>query len=239
MRFDGTVPWYTGWGLNDVMLLAGVTEADEVVFAFADAREQPGLRPSPPLRLAALTAARTVSLELDGLRVPAENVVRRTPRAEFARVDVPRSTNASPAVFGVARAALDLLGDTPDERGAAESLRAGLDEVRARAYALADHPVAHEHVEERLALRTRAYDLMRAATTAAVVAGGGGRRASTAPLSGSPGRRCSCWCRGRRRRCAGRTWRHCPASDADRPRRHREGFTCPPGPERPPGRRPS
>jgi alkylation response protein AidB-like acyl-CoA dehydrogenase len=21
--FDGTVPWYTGWGLNDVMLLAG------------------------------------------------------------------------------------------------------------------------------------------------------------------------------------------------------------------------
>ncbi|CAM5327769.1 Acyl-CoA dehydrogenase, short-chain specific [Streptomyces rochei] len=173
VRFDGTVPWYTGWGLNDVMLLAGVTEADEVVFAFADAREQPGLRPSPPLRLAALTAARTVSLELDGLRVPAENVVRRTPRAEFARVDVPRSANASPAVFGVARAALDLLGDTPDERGAAESLRVGLDEVRARAYALADHPVAHEHVEERLALRTRAYDLMRAATTAAVVAGGG------------------------------------------------------------------
>ncbi|NUP45319.1 MAG: acyl-CoA/acyl-ACP dehydrogenase, partial [Streptomyces sp.] len=23
-RFEGTVPWYTGWGLNDVMLLAGV-----------------------------------------------------------------------------------------------------------------------------------------------------------------------------------------------------------------------
>ncbi|MGW7793786.1 acyl-CoA dehydrogenase family protein, partial [Streptomyces tricolor] len=32
-RFDGTVPWYTGWGLNDVLLLAGVTDADEVLFA--------------------------------------------------------------------------------------------------------------------------------------------------------------------------------------------------------------
>lgn len=63
-RFDGTVPWYTGWGLNDVMLLAGVTDADEALFAFTEAREQEGLRPSDPMRLAALTASRTVSLEL-------------------------------------------------------------------------------------------------------------------------------------------------------------------------------
>ncbi|PZG96050.1 hypothetical protein C1I97_26680, partial [Streptomyces sp. NTH33] len=54
------------WGLNDVMLLAGVTDGAEVVFAFAEAREQPGLRPSPPMRFAALTASRTVSLRLDG-----------------------------------------------------------------------------------------------------------------------------------------------------------------------------
>ncbi|MFC8068364.1 acyl-CoA dehydrogenase family protein [Streptomyces sp. NPDC057293] len=173
VRFDGTVPWYTGWGLNDLMLLAGVTDADEVVFAFADAREQPGLRASPPMRLVALTAARTVSLTLDGLWVPEESVVLRTPREEFARVDVPRSTNTSPAVFGLGYAALDLLGAAPAERGAADALRARLDEVRERAYALADHPVPHEHVEERLALRTRAYELLRAATTAAVVAGGG------------------------------------------------------------------
>ncbi|MGK9463489.1 hypothetical protein ACSLFT_26215 [Streptomyces sp. G6] len=173
MRFDGTVPWYTGWGLNDVMLLAGATEADEVVFAFTDAREQPGLRPSPPMRLAALTAARTVSVRLDGLWVPEEAVVLRAPREEFARTDTPRSTNTSPAVFGVARAALDLLARAPDGAAPTEAPRAQLDEVRSRAYALADHPVPHEHVEERLALRTRAYDVMRAATTTAVVAGGG------------------------------------------------------------------
>lgn len=36
----------------------------------AAARDRPGLRPSGPVRLAALTAARTVSLRLDGLRTP-------------------------------------------------------------------------------------------------------------------------------------------------------------------------
>lgn len=171
-RFDGTVPWYTGWGLNDVMLLAGVTESDEVVFAFADACEQPGLRASEPMRLAALTAARTVSLELTGLWMPEESVVLRAPQEKFALVDLPRSTNASPAVFGVAYAALRVLEES-GEAGPAQELRGRVDEVRRQAYELAEHPVAHERVEERLALRTRSYDLMRAATTAAVVAGGG------------------------------------------------------------------
>ncbi|MEU5317789.1 acyl-CoA dehydrogenase family protein [Streptomyces sp. NPDC021056] len=171
-RFDGTVPWYTGWGLNDVMLLAGVTDSDEIVFAFADAREQPGMRASEPMRLAALTAARTVSLELEGLWLPEESVVLRTPREKFALVDLPRSTNASPAVFGVAYAALRVLEDS-GEAEVARELRGQVDEVRRQAYELAEHPVAHEHVEERLALKTRSYDLMRAATTAAVVAGGG------------------------------------------------------------------
>ncbi|MFJ4686856.1 acyl-CoA dehydrogenase family protein [Streptomyces sp. NPDC091377] len=170
-RFDGRVPWFTGWGLNDVMLLAGVTETAELVFAFADARERSGLRASAPMRLAALTAARTVALELDGLWLPEEAVLLRTPRERFAEVDIPRSANASPAVFGIAYAALDLLGE--GDRATVAPLRARLDEVRERAYALADHPVPHERVEERLALRTGAYDLMRAATTAAVVAGGG------------------------------------------------------------------
>ena len=171
-RFDGTVPWFTGWGLKDVMLLAGVTEADEVVFAFTEAREQPGLRASEPMRLAALTAARTVSLDLDALWLPDDAVVLRTPQEKFALVDRPRNTNASPAVFGVAYAALRVLEDA-GESETTGALRGRLDEVRGQVYALADHPVPYERVAERLALKTRSYDLMRTATTAAVVAGGG------------------------------------------------------------------
>ncbi|MBK3636295.1 acyl-CoA/acyl-ACP dehydrogenase [Streptomyces sp. MBT97] len=167
-RFDGTVPWYTGWGLNDVLLLAGITETDEALFAFAEAREQPGLRASPPLRLAALTAARTVSLELDGLWLPEESVALRTPYEHWAATDRLRTANANPAVFGVTEAALALL----DEDTAAP-LRARLAETRARAYALADDAAPRERAAERLALRTRAYQVLQAATTAAVVNGGG------------------------------------------------------------------
>ncbi|MFF8971759.1 acyl-CoA dehydrogenase family protein [Streptomyces sp. NPDC014995] len=167
-RFDGTVPWYTGWGLNDVMLLAGVTDAGEALFAFAEAREQPGLRASQPMRLAALTASRTVSLDLDGFWLPEEAVVLRTPYERWAAADRVKTVSAGPAVFGITESALALL----DEDTAAP-LRARLTEVRREAYALADHPVPHEFLEERLARRTEAYEVLRAATTAAVVAGGG------------------------------------------------------------------
>lgn len=164
-RFDGTVPWYTGWGLNDVMLLAGVTQADEALFAFTEAREQPGLRASEPMRMAALTAARTVSLELDGFWLPEETVALRTPYDQWAATDRPKTVNANPAVFGITESALTLL----DEETAAP-LSARLTKVRDQAYDLADQPA---HLEERLTLRTQAYEVMQAATTAAVVTGGG------------------------------------------------------------------
>ncbi|MEU5376282.1 acyl-CoA dehydrogenase family protein [Streptomyces sp. NPDC005968] len=167
-RFAGTVPWYSGWGLNDVMLLAGVCDGGEVVFAFVEAREQPGLRASQPLRLAALTAARTVSLELDGLWVPEEAVALRAPHDRWAATDRRKTLDASPAVFGVAEAALGLL-----DEDTAGPLRARLAEVRRAAYALADGPVPQEEPADRPTLRTQAYEVMRAATTAAVVAGGG------------------------------------------------------------------
>ncbi|MEU6199944.1 acyl-CoA dehydrogenase family protein [Streptomyces sp. NPDC047061] len=167
-RFSGTVPWYTGWGLNDVLLLAGVTEEDEALFAFVEAREQPGLRPSEPMRLAALTASRTVSLDLGGLHVPEEAVALRMPFARWAATDRPKTRNANPAVFGITEAALTLV-----EEEYAAVLRGRLAEIRRRAYELADHPVPDEHVVERLAVRTEAFTLMRTATTAAVVAGGG------------------------------------------------------------------
>ncbi|MER6030108.1 acyl-CoA dehydrogenase family protein [Streptomyces sp. NPDC001851] len=167
-RFDGTVPWYTGWGLNDVMLLAGMTDAGEALLAFAEARVQPGLRASEPLRLAALTAARTVSLELTGLWLPEESVALRMPYERLAPLDRARTLNANPAVFGLTEAALSLV-----DAETAAPLTARLADVRRRAYALADHPAPLERVAERLAVRAESYEVLRTATTAAVVAGGG------------------------------------------------------------------
>ncbi|MGW4291283.1 acyl-CoA dehydrogenase family protein [Streptomyces sp. NPDC004673] len=167
-RFDGRVPWCTGWGLNDVLLLAGLTDDDEAVFVFVAAREQPGLRPSASLRLAALTAARTVSLELDGLRVPDDSLALRIPYAEWAPTDRAKTLTTNPAVFGIASAALSLLDDDT-----ASPLRTRLADIRTRAYALADHPSPLDRVDERLAVRAEAYAALNTATTAAVLAGGG------------------------------------------------------------------
>ncbi|GHH85594.1 acyl-CoA dehydrogenase [Streptomyces sulfonofaciens] len=174
-RFDGRVPWYTGWGLNDVFMLGALTEAGEVLFGFAEARAQPGLRPSAPLRLAALAASRTVALDLDGLWLPEDAVALRVPYEEWAAADRARTANTSPAVFGVARAALGVLAESGDPQAArtARALGARLERVRSAAYALTDDPATHERVEERLAVKTDAYAVLSAATTAAVVAGGG------------------------------------------------------------------
>ncbi|MFM9366702.1 acyl-CoA dehydrogenase family protein [Streptomyces sp. Da 82-17] len=183
LRFDGRVPWYTGWGLNDVFLLGGATADGQVVFALAEPHDQPGLTATEPLRLAALTGARTVGLVLDGFTVPPEAVVTRQPYAEWAAADRPKNTNTNPAVFGVARAALDLLdafGD-PEAKDTADVLRARLDAARRDAYALVDEVPADQELDARLAVKTRAYDLMRAATTAAIVAGGGRAFGLSAP----------------------------------------------------------
>ncbi|CAM5738247.1 hypothetical protein SALBM311S_10264 [Streptomyces alboniger] len=137
-------------GLNDVMLLAGVTDTDEALFAFTEAREQPGLRASEPMRLAALTASRTVSLELDGLWLPEEAVALRTPYDRWAAADRLKTVNANPAVFGVAEAALPFL----DEETAGP-LRAQLSEVRGRAYALAADVAPHERVADASRSRHR------------------------------------------------------------------------------------
>lgn len=50
------------------------------------------------MRLAALTAAHTVSLELDGLWLPEEAVALRSPYDRWAPTDRPKTVNASPAV---------------------------------------------------------------------------------------------------------------------------------------------
>ncbi|RNG20680.1 acyl-CoA dehydrogenase family protein [Streptomyces botrytidirepellens] len=174
-RFDGRVPWYTGWGLNDLFLLGGATEDGEVVFGVTGAHGQPGLTATGPLQLAALTGSHTVGLLLDGLVVPDEAVAVRLPHERWATEDRPKNTNTNPAVFGVARAALDLLDASGDAEAqdTAGVLRDRLDGVRRDAYALVDEVPPAERLDDRLVAKTRAYDLMRAATTAAIAAGGG------------------------------------------------------------------
>jgi hypothetical protein len=186
-RFDGTAPWYTGWGINDVALVAGLTDDDRAVFALVEPREGPRLHAGPPLRTAALAAASTVVLTLDDLPVPPDAVVVVQPAAEWAANDALVTVNAPPAAFGLAASALRLLaehGVRRHERAAVEAARAlaaRLGAARARAYALLDDVAPQEALDERLVLRAEALRLGVECATALVAAGAGGAMLSTAP----------------------------------------------------------
>ncbi|GLV76041.1 hypothetical protein Shyhy02_40410 [Streptomyces hygroscopicus subsp. hygroscopicus] len=75
-------------------------------------------------------------------------------------------------MFGVALDLLEAAGDAAAKE-TAQALGERLRAVRREAYALVDEVPAGERLADRLTVKTRAYDVLRAATTAAIVAGGG------------------------------------------------------------------
>jgi alkylation response protein AidB-like acyl-CoA dehydrogenase len=186
-RFDGTAPWYTGWGINDVALVGALTDDDRVVFALVPPVDGPHLRAGERVRTAALDAASTVPLTFDAYPVAAGDVVRVEPAAAWAAADALVTVNAPPAAFGLAESALTLLDQQGRRRrepravDAARRLADRLGDVRSRAYALLDDVPPEEATQERLALRAQALRLAVDAGTALVTAGAGGAMALASP----------------------------------------------------------
>jgi hypothetical protein len=184
-RYDGLVPWFTGWGLNDVLALGGATADGEVVFGLVDARADESLQPTEPLRLAAMSAAGTVQLRLQGLVVPDERVVARLSVQDWLAADVRTTVALNPAVLGITEAAIRRLAAVGEQRGLgpaqelAPLLAGRLADVRARAYALADE--AQVRPEASLAVRAQGQRLALDATAALVAASGGAAMSLTDP----------------------------------------------------------
>lgn len=177
-RYDGAVPWCTGWGLNDVIALGGATDDGRVVFSVVPALEGDGVVAGEPMRLSALSAARTVQLQLTGVVVPDERVALIQPHGEWAAADLRTTVNANPALLGITAAALARLAEIGAQRSLAEAvsaadhLQAGLAQVRQAAYGLADDPASDP--AQCLQWRVRAQRLCLDATAAVVAAGAGG-----------------------------------------------------------------
>lgn len=180
-RFDGEAPWFTGWGLNDVVLLGGMGPDAEIVWAFVGV-DQPGLFATPPLRLAALSATSTVRLRLEGVSAGPADVVARVPYSRWSTTDRETTVNVNPAVFGITATAVRHLatGPAPAPECAA-AMSDELDGVRAHAYRLWDGLPPAEGAAERLAVKARAAALMLRATAALVAAGSGASIALAAP----------------------------------------------------------
>lgn len=182
-RFTGRAPWYTGWGLNDVLVLGGVSPDGEVVFALARAQEAEGLHAGPAWQLAAMMGARTVPLDFDGFFCPDADIVSHADIASWLEQDRLTTLDASPAVFGLTRAALQQLTRVPDDtaRRAAAALSAELATLRAECYRLRDASPPGTAAPQRLAGRAAAHALCIRATAALVAAGGGRSLARSEP----------------------------------------------------------
>jgi alkylation response protein AidB-like acyl-CoA dehydrogenase len=125
---DGAVPWVTGWGHADLVLVAARDDRDDVLFLLADARESAGLR-ARRQDMVAVAASATVELELLGHEVGADRLVARVPLAELRAADPAGLRLNGSLALGVAARCARLLDGEPARRAqeAVAATRARLD----------------------------------------------------------------------------------------------------------------
>jgi hypothetical protein len=172
-RFDGTVSWVTGWGLNTVLLTAGIDPSSEtVVLALLPVD---GSMEASPVELAALSGSLTHRVRLRGTAVPDALVVDTIPLATWRTSDEQNSPDAKPHLFGLARAILDELSEAqePRARDLAPVFRDEIAALRERAYSLADDPSRAGLVPERLAVRAEVGEAVTTLARALVIARSG------------------------------------------------------------------
>jgi alkylation response protein AidB-like acyl-CoA dehydrogenase len=167
---DGAVPWVTGWGLVDVVLLAARDEGDVVHLLWADAVAGPTLEASSR-ELVAVTASSTVRLALRGHRLPADRLVAAVPLAQWQAGDAAGLRLNGSLGLGVVARCARLAPEPP-----AAVLAAALDAARSRLDAAGP--------EELPGARAATSALAARAATALVVALG-----SRAVAAGSPAAR--------------------------------------------------
>jgi alkylation response protein AidB-like acyl-CoA dehydrogenase len=189
-RFSGASDWCTGWGLIDVVMIAGTAPDDRVVLALVPAQEAPGLRAGAPLPLSVMGGTRTVPLAMDGFAVAPDDVLAVVDGVAWRTADDTRTANAMPASVGLLRRIVTALAALGDERGSPEFVHTALHlgshaaALRTRAYGLLLDVPRGDRTAERTALRGELAALTVRAAHALIAA-----RSGSALLTGRPEQR--------------------------------------------------
>jgi alkylation response protein AidB-like acyl-CoA dehydrogenase len=179
-RLEGSVPWVTGWSLYPEFLLGATLPDGRALFAVLPLPTQPieGMRVSQPMRLAAMEAAMTVSVEFGGYEIDESRVVFVRPPSWIRNNDQINIALQGHFAIGCACAGLDILAAQADSRELdfLREAHTGLsDEVeRCReATRTAQQDLSEETTQERLEVRAWAIDLAVRCAHAAIVASSG------------------------------------------------------------------
>ncbi|HZH98235.1 MAG TPA: acyl-CoA dehydrogenase family protein [Fimbriimonadaceae bacterium] len=175
---QGTVPWITGWTFYPEFLIGATLPGGEAVFGIVPFTEQEGIRLSPPMKLAAMESALTVSGEFDGWLLRDELVAFVKPARWIKNNDMINITLQGHFALGCARAGLDILERAAESkpfpfiRDAYAALDVELNLCR-EATASAQPSAGEESTQERLAIRAWAIDLAVRCAHAAVAGSSG------------------------------------------------------------------
>lgn len=138
--FDGTVSWISGWGFNQVLLLAGVdAAAEQVVTAMVPVSER---TVGTVLPLHAAGGSHTRQVQVKQVRVPAHDVLAVEELSVWHAGDRGETSDARPPVFGVAARVLDELSGEQEAIAVVASWTPRVATLRETAYELAEEAQA-------------------------------------------------------------------------------------------------
>jgi hypothetical protein len=105
-RVTGRVPWLTGAGTFEKLLLGVRLEDGREAYAWVDGEDRERFRYSPPLPLVACSGTQTVTVQITDLSLPEERFVRMEPPGSLAAGDAKSVIYQTPLMIGNLRASL-------------------------------------------------------------------------------------------------------------------------------------
>ena len=176
-RLNGTVSWFSGWGLNSAVFVAAVEPSSRTVITSLipiDQHITAGV-----LGLSALGGSRTQRIHLSNAPVADADVTSVQPLDEWRREDVDTVSDARPQHFGLAARVIDELRAErePIARKIAERWAPRIAQIRADAYGLSDEAIAADagphRTQERLAVKAASGEALSTLTRALLIARSG------------------------------------------------------------------
>ncbi|MFZ4508816.1 MAG: acyl-CoA dehydrogenase family protein [Fimbriimonas sp.] len=174
----GHVPWVTGWTFYPEFLIGASLPDGRSVFAIVPLTTQEGVVVSPPMRLAAMGAALTVTVDFSGFFVPDALVAFIRPAGWIQNNDKINIALQGHFALGCAQAGIDIVRSVaarkpfPFLSSAADSLQSELDDCRTEMVNGGD-PRDEGTTEARLQFRAWVIDLAVRCAHAGVTASSG------------------------------------------------------------------
>ncbi|MBX3096990.1 MAG: acyl-CoA/acyl-ACP dehydrogenase [Fimbriimonadaceae bacterium] len=182
-RLDGHVPWVTGHGFYPEFLVAAVLPDGQAVFGLVPLANTVGIKSSEPMKLAAMEAAQTVTVDFDGYLLSEKNIVFFQPPDWIVNNDLINISLQGFFALGCAWAGYDLVQSAANRRDTEflhTTARALSKEIELCTAALEEDPESVP-MEERLRRRAWVIDLMARCAHAGVVSSSGAANTANHP----------------------------------------------------------